>query len=292
LSFNKNAEQNMNRFNEGKACDAVIRHIETREQSLRQDVRSPEREGHTAPVELTCIIGGHPYAFEHTAIEPFEGQIELEARAHFEPLRTAFSSRILPGEYYELHAPAGATLGLTKSQISGAISALDDWIQAEGPRLGLTPLGLKGTPVVRHADAVIPFKVDLYRYSFPTPPGGLSVVHEVNNLEDLRMRRIRRACENKLPKLALWKTLGARTILILEGVDDQLTNPIDVARLVLHAEKAVGNEPDEIYFVFSAIEPWSVWHIRVDARSFFDLINPDDRAWEVDPQTLSQLTNR
>jgi hypothetical protein len=102
----------------------------------------------------------------------------------------------------------------------------------------------------------------------------------------------RGACRKKLPKLAVWKARGARTVLIFEGVDDQLTNPVEVAKSVLRAEKAVGNEPDEIYFLFSAMEPWSVWHIRVDTRSFFDLLNPEDRAWDVDPQTLSPLTNR
>ena len=45
-------------------------------------------------------------------------------------------------------------------------------------------------------------------------------------------------------------------------------DPVEVAKSVLRAEKAVCNEPDEIYFLFSAIEPWSVWHIRVDTRSF------------------------
>jgi hypothetical protein len=34
------------------------------------------------------------------------------------------------------------------------------------------------------------------------------------------------------------------------------------------AEKIIGNEPDELYFVFSAIVPWWVWHIRVDSRSY------------------------
>ena len=62
----------------------------------------------------------------------------------------------------------------------------------------------------------------------------------------------------KLPKLAAWKTLGARTVLILEGIDDQLTNPVVVAKAVLVAEKQIGNEPDEIYFLFSPIVPWSV----------------------------------
>jgi hypothetical protein len=31
----------------------------------------------------------------------------------------------------------------------------------------------------------------------------------------------------------------------LEGVDDQLTDPVDVAKSVLRAEKVAGNDPDE-----------------------------------------------
>jgi hypothetical protein len=55
----------MNRFHEGKACDAVIRHIETRDNGTLQNLRSPEKEGDTAPIELTCSIGGQLFAFEH-----------------------------------------------------------------------------------------------------------------------------------------------------------------------------------------------------------------------------------
>jgi hypothetical protein len=281
----------MNRFNEGKACDAVIRHIEARDGGRRQNLRSPEQEGDTAPIELTCFIGGRCFAFEHTGIEPFEGQIELETKAHFQPLRDIFSGKIPQGEYYDLHVPVGVTLALTKVQISRIISALGAWISREGPRLKLAPIGLKGTPVERAADAAVPFKVALYRCSLPGP-GRLSITHLVGSLDDLRTRRIHRACQQKFPKLAVWKARGARTVLILEGVDDQLTNPIHVAKSVLLAEKAVGNEPDEIYFLFSIIEPWSVWHIRVGTRSFFDLKKPEDRAWDVDPQTLSKITNR
>jgi len=277
----------MNRFNEGKACDAVIRHLEAREGSARQNLQWPERQGDTAPIELTCFIGGRLFALEHTGIEPFERQIELEAKAHFQPLRTMFSGKIPRGECYELHVPAGATLDLKNAQICRIMSALGAWISTEGPSLDLA-FSQYLTPAVRQADAIVPFKVTLYRCAFSGVPGQLSVVH----LADSMSTRIERACQKKFPKLAVWKTRGARTVLILEGVDDQLTNPIDVARLVLHAEKAVGNAPDEIYFLFSVIEPWSVWHIRIDTRSFFDLDNPDERAWEVDPKTLSQLTYR
>jgi hypothetical protein len=54
--------------------------------------------------------------------------------------------------------------------------------------------------------------------------------------------------------------------LILEEVDDQLTNPIDVAKSVLLAEKAVGNEPDEIYFLFSIIEHRAVVDLAHTSR--------------------------
>jgi hypothetical protein len=114
----------------------------------------------------------------------------------------------------------------------------------------------------------------------------------VDNPDDLRIKRIRRACLKKFPKLAEWKALGARTVLILEGVDDQLTNPIEVANALFSVEKQIGNEPDEIYFVMSAFAPWRVWFIRVAARSFFDLSDPNERAWDVDPAGLLRLTGR
>src|SRR4029077_9541466 len=128
----------------------------------RQNLRSPEQEGHIAPIELTCSIGGRPFAFEHTGIEPFEGQIAIETKAHFQPLRNMFSGKIPRGEYYDLQVPAGATLALTKVQISRIISALGAWISTEGPRLQLAPIGRYLTPVVRQADAIVPFKVTLY----------------------------------------------------------------------------------------------------------------------------------
>ena len=56
------------RFNEGKACDAILRRLEAREGKTRRDVRFPEREGYSAPIELVCEIGDELYALEHTGI--------------------------------------------------------------------------------------------------------------------------------------------------------------------------------------------------------------------------------
>lgn len=282
----------MKGFNEGKACEAILRHIEQREGSVRRDLRFPEQEHHPAPVELTCLIGNRLFALEHTGIEPFEGQVEIEAKSQFDQLRAIFATHTSTDEYYELEIPSGATLGLSRKQIEKVTLALHQWIDQIGQTLDLIQLGLRGTPTVRNADAAVPFDVKLYRKSFPNPKCGLSVVHQVNNPDDLRLARIRRACAKKFPKLADWKSDGARTVLVLEAIDDQLTNAVDVAKAVLEIEKQLGDKPDEIYLVVSAFPPWWVWYVRVDSRSYFDLTDPNERAWDIDPGLLSPVTPR
>jgi Ribosomal protein L7/L12 dimerisation domain len=39
-------------FNEGKVCDAIVRHLEEREQHGRAGLRWPEQENHKSPVEV------------------------------------------------------------------------------------------------------------------------------------------------------------------------------------------------------------------------------------------------
>ena len=75
-------------FNEGRACDAIVRLLEKREGAVRQHLRWPERERHAAPVDLVCNIGAKLFAIEHTGIEPFAGHMQLEAEAetHFQPI--------------------------------------------------------------------------------------------------------------------------------------------------------------------------------------------------------------
>ena len=62
-------------FNEGKACDAILRLIKSRMRAPRQNCCWPEQENHPAAVEFVCEIGGQQFAFEHTGVEPFEGYV-------------------------------------------------------------------------------------------------------------------------------------------------------------------------------------------------------------------------
>ncbi len=62
---------------EGKALDAVLRFIETRDYALRgNDGWSPDDRKNSDPdplrrVDYVCTVGRLLYAFEHTRIEPF-----------------------------------------------------------------------------------------------------------------------------------------------------------------------------------------------------------------------------
>jgi hypothetical protein len=279
-------------FNEGKACDAVVRWIEQREGSSRVQVSFPEAEGHPAPVELTCVIGNHRFAFEHTGIEPFEGQIELEVKANFAPLRQRFSTIIPRGEYWELKVPVHAMTRLKQRCHSPAISKLFDWISSEAPMLELAPLGRYGQSATRQADVIVPFDVILSRNSLPSVPGFLSVVHLVPTLDQSRDLRIERACEKKFGKLAAWKAQSTKTVLVFEENDDQLTNAIGVTESLIRVEATRPDKPDEIYLVTTSHSPWYIWRLRCGDRYFSDFTTESERGWEVDPAVLVSLTNR
>jgi hypothetical protein len=98
------------RFNEGKACDAVLRHLERRAGATRTTVRFPDKEGHPAPVELVCTIGEQLYAMEHTGIEPFEGHMRGNAEDErlIQPIVAGVAGHLPPEEEFQLQIPAGA----------------------------------------------------------------------------------------------------------------------------------------------------------------------------------------
>jgi len=69
----------------------------------------------------------------------------------------------------------------------------------------------------------------------------------------LRTDRIRRACDKKFPKLAVWKRMhGARTILVLEDNDVQLNNQVVVTETYLPLSRARPDPPDETYLLATA----------------------------------------
>jgi hypothetical protein len=284
------------RFHEGQACDAVLQHLERRAGAARSALRFPDKEkGHAAPVELVCTIGDQLYAMEHTGIEPFEGHMRGNAKDDrlIQPIVAGVVGRLPPDEEFQLQVPAGAMEKLRGRQVATVQRLLVDWIVASAPGLFIPPRGRMDTRVEPTQLPGVPFAVKLYRLEGRVFRGKLQVVHVVSDVQTLRRERISIALKKKMPKLAAWKKdAGARTVLVLEENDIQLTNNQVVTEAVLQSEQTLGRAADEIYLVSTSIEPWHVYFVRVGDRSYFDLGDPDERSWDAHPAQLSSLTCR
>ncbi len=71
-----------------------------------------------------------------------------------------------------------------------------------------------------------------------------------------RKARLREACARKFPKLAAWKReAGARTVLVLEDNDIQLSNPQVIYDAHASVEREFSERPDEVHVVTTIVEP-------------------------------------
>ncbi|MDR3422486.1 MAG: hypothetical protein P4L00_01460 [Candidatus Acidoferrales bacterium] len=288
-------------YNEGKAIDAVLRRIEARVAELRRgdgwspdDQSDPDKDRR---VDYVCTIGDQLYAFEHTGIEPFENQIEMEVhnRNLFEPVVAHFANKVPAREYWELHSPVEASVGISGGKIKQVQNALIGWITANASALPVTRFGDRYPySAQKESTPGVPFRFALYRSS--VPDCGLSGVFWrregiSGNLEDARRSRLERVCDDKFAKLAKWKRdEGARSILVMEENDLSSTNHQLVAEAMARAEAGRHDTPDEIFLV-STIRPnpWWVTCLRRDGANYYD---DGERFHELDPVNLTQLTSR
>jgi hypothetical protein len=289
------------KYNEGKACEAIVRHLESREGALRSNLLRPEVVAHPAPVELVCEIGSRLFAIEHTGIEPFDGLVKLNNQApeHFKPIEDAIAAIVPANEVWELQAPALALQGLRKQNIATIQRALQNWITRVAPALTKRRYGDYRQPLVQCSGSIpgVPFEVRLYRFECPPAVGGrMQTVHIFQgDLDASRKKRMNRACKKKFPKLAWWKkNKSARTILLLEDADIFLTNEVIVAETYLSITAAQADVPDETYLLSTCINSsWTLVPLLINGNSLFQLSGDGPlRHWSVDPEALSSLTDR
>jgi hypothetical protein len=96
-----------------------------------------------------------------------------------------------------------------------------------------------------------------------------------------------------MKNLNAWKqTYGARSVLLLEENDIQLTNAEVVAKAIDKIVNGTTARPDEIHLVTTCTDTWWVTPIWNGRFCYYDETNPGDRFWEVDRQNLKSLTDR
>lgn len=297
------------RYNEGKAIDAVLRRIEAREGTIRlDDGRSPDDlkdPDVQRRVDYVCTIGDQLFAFEHTGIEPFPDHIKMEVDngALFGPVVARLDGKRSDGEFWELHVPVDASVGLTAARARQVGELLIKWIEDYSADFPLVRYGDRFVnPHHGETTADVPFPFSLHRWSLdglgsadgPSPLSGRFWVKYfvAADLATARVDRLKRVCADKFPKLAVWKRdSDAKTVLILEENDISLTNHQLVADAMARAEAGVVDPPDEIFVVstHNLQSSWWVTCLRRDGATYYD---DGERFHEYDPAALRQLTKR
>lgn len=284
-------------YNEGKVCDAIVRRLEERHSLSRSDVRRPEQEQHKSPVELAFKLGDQLFALEHTGIEPFPGRMEMANRAPhlYAPIAEALKDALGTDVMYELYIPVNAFQNLKRLDIRNTQNALIDWVKTTAPAMPKRS-DHRGTFVGPVSVSEVPFQVSLVRYQPPSLPGvHFQLRHVVKDVEKMRKARVQKAIDDKFPKLARWKTDDkAKTIVVLEDNDIQMTNPDIVADAYVPLAQARADRPDETYLVGSYMKPkWYVWPILIGDKTYDDIARSDEHEhWEFDPNTLDALTEK
>lgn len=283
-------------FHEGKACDAVIRQLEIRYGSSRANVRSPEQEHDPAPVEVVFQLGDRLCAVEHTGIEPFDGHMWLQNvfPQLFQPVKDAVASLLPDTEDFELRIPALALRGISGNALKRLLHSLATWILEVAAGLPIAEVGRFVEPTHPAPLPNVPFQVSLHRTRFiGTRPGEFRVAHVVpQTIENDRTHRIRTAYAKKLPKLKAWNDdHGARTVLILEDNDIQLTNHAVVAQAVSQIESTLSWHPHEVWLVITVdATTWWLWNLRRDDIALARLQRDDMALVEIAVANLVDAT--
>jgi hypothetical protein len=289
------------RYNEGKALDAVLRFIEARDHAPREnDGRSPDDLNDPDPqrrVDYVCTVGQTLYAFEHTGIEPFPNQIRLADHNHklFDPIIGRFDHRA-DREVWDLYVPVEASAGLTGGEVGQVQNALIKWIEANAGRIPVAPrYGRHANPPLGESAGDVPFRFSLHRTTSPasdSPLRGRFLLGPIApaDLEQQRAARLKTVSDRKSPKLAKWKRdSGARTVLVLEEDDLSLTNHFRVADALGQAEATTPDAPDEVFMVDSCID--QTWWVVCLRGPGLVAGEPMPHS-EFDPKELTKLTSR
>jgi hypothetical protein len=175
------------------------------------------------------------------------------------------------------------------------------WIDMNAARLPVTQLYDRyANPPLGETVTGVPFPFSLHRGSLAGPHfppniplcGRFQIQYTApGNLEPARIERLKKSCNDKCPKLAIWKRdAAARTVLVLEENDLSLTTHQRVSDALSLAEATIPETTDEVFLVSTQIaNMWWVTCLRMAEKPYYD---DGDRFQQVDPRKLMQLTSR
>lgn len=287
-------------WNEGKACDAVLRLLEAECGCQRSNVFLPELTGKGPPVDLRCDLGGVHHALEHTEVEAFAGQIRTAEvfGTLIEPVISEMDGTLPKPGVYSAYFPTDTRIGLKPIEMDAARANLKAWILENAVQLHRNcpekidkkslPHGHVGT--ARGTPVGVPFEIALsleIHWSRSGKHDGVLIPSRIapKDVETRRQERLGKALDRKCPKLVKCKEEGAATILILENNDIALSNHVLIGEALAQAIKECADPPDRIYLVDTTVKDWTVWHLN--SQNGYE---PDEKWHEFNVDGLDDVT--
>lgn len=220
----------------------------------------PDRNERNLPaVEELWEAPTHRYAIEHTRVEAFEGQLANAAKVArlLMPIKIALADR-LPG-YFCLAVSEVDIAAAGRINLSAARLEVARLVSAAAERLPI------GKTVTLESDN-LPFKLELFLRHKDKP--NLILYADIGGDPDARrLERIRRALDDKCPKLAAWARADDRTsVLALESNDIQLSNAFVINDAVRKALDQRADQPDIVVLVETDITPMNGWILKEGER--------------------------
>lgn len=227
----------------------MLRIIEQRENSTRR-IGSIDTAA-TPGVEVRCEIGGRQYAIEHTTLDPYPDRRADDRRflEVMEPLAKELNDGELPTDRrYRLFTDIRAFRPFKKRELASIRERLCGWVLANA---NLEPPSRRKAAVIWGYPPELPVRAMLQCCEARGAMTGKLHVGRLapENLEDLRLERIRATIESKGPKLEAEGRAGAVSVLVLENSEIAISNHILIAECVHRQFDSSGYAVDEIYLV-------------------------------------------
>lgn len=214
-------------------------------------------------------VGEKRIAIEHTLVEPFPLAIQtgkefVELTAEIE--RQLHGNMPKPGTY-SLVFPVHPTEGRHRRTHGDLREKLTSWIIQAGLELhrecperqdrDRCPHGYRGTRTAEIDGIPLELSLRVHWSERGYHDGALFLARNAgDDVEGLRLLRMRTALEKKLPKLGLCAAEGDTTFLILEWSDIALTNHIVLARALEAALADRDDCPDYVFLADTATDSW------------------------------------
>lgn len=267
---------------ERMACNAVVKCLEELTGEVGSERRCPDREkGGDGRVDMTVKLGEEPYAIEHTRLEAFEGEIEMERvtiKKVLKLLKEKIVDRVPGPSHYSVSFAADCTVSAGRKG-EKELEEVVEWVrkaieilhERKWCRQGLREqlhVGADWIDMCCKRDKDFNWEMSVVRWPYAERVGKKPCTLVLNPFyrpgrprkwEEKGRERVERGYRNKVPKLKERKEAGARTILVFESgnIREDLSRG-EVRRLAREHRNVI----DEVYLVGESQLGWLVVTVK------------------------------